>query len=155
MRERHVLFTNLDYVTVDSVRTHTNALLLTDGPAMIGPGRRCELRGFGPDPAWPTFDRHVSSVEYEMFAADSSRTCVVIGDGDKRPRPLSTGAILRFAGGPEVRLIANDSDAPIDVVTIEGESDERPILRVWAVLPAKVRQYWRAPNMPRLAWGPR
>lgn len=146
-KERYVLFTNLEYVSIGTVRTHTCALLLQEEKEQrLGP--RCRARGFGTEAAWPSFDMAIESIGYELVPAQSA----VMVSGDAGTRPLMTGAILRLAGAPDIQLVANDDERPIDVSRYEG--DERTILKVWPVLEEKVARYWTAPAMPRLLFLP-
>lgn len=156
--EKYTLITNLEFVSIGGVRTFTNALLLCESPGHFQPevlDRR--IRGFGTDPAWPTFDlMEVKSLEYTLVDARSS--AVVIGH-DGQMRPLCSGAIMQFAdGGPEIRLVTCAREAPLRFDQFETNPeapDDHVILRVWEVLPRRVAQFWH-PNtyMPRLTWGP-
>ena len=144
--EKYTLFTSLEHVVVDGVRTHTHALLLCDAEAVLDrTARRLQLRGFGTQPEWPTFDLDVESLQYTMTDARSG--AIMITDSHPEGRPLSSGAIMQFANGPRVDLIVCDSNKPIVVQRFDGR-----ITRVWEVLSANVRAAWTAPNMPMLEW---
>ena len=143
VKERYVLFTNLHYVTVSGVRTHTCALLLAeDKKPMAGPP--CRARGFGTEAAWPVFDMAIPSIDHELVSARSP----VMIFGDAGALPLATGALLHITGAPDFHLVASDDDHPIDVTRYEG--DEHTITKVWPVLEEKVARYWARPYMPRL-----
>ncbi len=144
--ERFVLITNLQYVSIGPVRTHCYALLLSEGVHFFDETkRRCQMRGFLTDPALETFDMDIPSIEFTSDAAASGH--VFVG-GDGEVRPLFSGGIFKIAAdGPTVSLVKDDDRADFDIQRFEGPRDESPILRVWAVLQPKVRQYWRAPFM--------
>ena len=150
-RDRFVLFTNLDYVSIGPVRTQSHALLLQEGDFFAGMGLRRQARGFGTESSWPVFDIDLSTIEYEIQPAKSPH--IFISDAHPEPRPLSTGAILKV-GDVSMQLWACDSDRDIDVWTIEGEHGARTILKVWDHLATSVALHWTAPNMPRLDWIP-
>lgn len=150
-RERYVLLTNIDYVVVGPVRTMTHALLLEEFHDFLTGGLRRRIRGFGPDPAWPVFDMESPSIEFTLTDA-KGRDIFIGNDGEEKP--LISGAILQVEGGPRLELWVSDPKWPIRVDEFEGHSEERPILRVWVVLPLRVASFWNAPNMPNLVWGP-
>jgi hypothetical protein len=150
---KYILFLNLEFVIVNQVRTFTHALLLEEGPSMFsGIDRRA--RGFGTDPAWPVFDFPIPSLDYEL--TDASGGPILITDSKPEGRPLHAGAIMQFKGtdAPRLDLIVQDQDQPLDIRTFEGKWGDRVITDVWEKLSSLVGRYWKAPNMPRLAWGP-
>lgn len=148
MHEKYVLFTNLEWVTIGPVRTFTHALLLEDAEGLPRQ-RQCKVRGFGTDPAWPTFDLFVKSVAHELVDAQGN-LFKIEEDGLV---PLVTGAILKLEDGPEIELVTQDRSRPLDVVTFEGKAGERTILRVWDALQRKVVDYWdEGLNVPLLSW---
>lgn len=144
MDTRHALITNLAYVVVSGVRTHTNALLIVREQHPLDRGaQRCLLRGFGTTATWPTFDLVVPSDEFELVPAASGEVLVSEGDG---VRPLYRGAILRITGAADVQLIADvNSSQPIDVHRFDRGT---PIEKVWRALDDKVMTYWSAPYFP-------
>ena len=147
MIEKYTLFTNLECVTIGAVRTYTHALLLCDDEGL--PRRRqCKVRGFGTDPAWPTFDIFVDSLEYTM--EDAQGNLFKLKD-DGTTEAIITGAILKLKDGPEIHLVAQNQEHSIDIQTFEGEDI---IEDIWEVLKEKVPHYWDRPNMPLLAWRP-
>jgi len=145
MTERHTLITNLNWVSLNGIRTYTHALLLTEGKAMFGDETRYQLRGFGTDPAWPTFDVDVPSLDHTLL--DARGNAVMITDACPGGEPLITGSILQFKDGPRVDCITEARGKPLRFDRFEGS-----ILQVWAILPARVREFWSAPNMPTLRW---
>lgn len=144
--EHYVLITNLSYVMVGPVRAHCHALLLSEGKDVFGGDVRRRMRGFGTDPALEIFDMNIPSIDFTSSPAQSGH--VFIGQDDI-PKPLFSGGIFRFGGedGIEVQLIKEIAEAEFDIQRFEGTQSERPVLRVWAVLPVKVEQYWNAPYM--------
>ncbi len=149
--DRYTLITNLDYVTVETVRTMTHALLVQRGEGLFSREKpQHMLRGFSTSASLPTFDTIVPTDEFELVPAQSS--AIFIGE-DNEPRPLFGGAIMKIAGTPiEVQLIAaNGSRDPIDVQRFPEGTD---INAVWETLERKVAQHWHAPNMPLPQWVP-
>lgn len=148
IKPRYTLITNLDYVVIGGVRTYTHALLVERGDSLFSPDEpQYKLRGFGTDPALPTFDTVIPTDEFELVAAQSS--AVFVG-GDGEPRPLFGGAIMRIAGVLEVQLIAaNGSRQPIDVHRFPEDAG---VDAVWDMLGRKVAEHWHAPNMPLPQW---
>lgn len=145
--DHYTLFTNLRFVTLNGVRTFTRALLLEPSEDLLNRGTTAfGIRGFGTDAAWPVFDVRVPSLEYTSATGESADLFV---SGEGEPRPLATGAILRFKDGPEVQLLAEDGRQAIDIMEFAPDADIRD---VWDVLPRKVAEYYGAPNMPVLNW---
>ena len=53
---RLTLYTNIEFVQHADLRLYCNAVLLEENqPPLLGEGLRSQLRGFGPDSAWPIF----------------------------------------------------------------------------------------------------
>lgn len=150
MREKYVLITNLDWVTVGDVRTYTHALLLEQTRGLGRDDVMFKVRGFGTDPAWPVFDIFVKSIDYDLTDAQGN-LFKVEGDGVV---PVIMGAIMQLKDGTRLDLVTCHRERPLDIQTWEGDSDERLILDVWEVLKRKVPEYWDAPNMPTLQWAP-
>jgi len=158
MIERYVLFTNLQYVIVNGVQTMTNALVLSENEDLFVKGKKRHLlRGFGTDSAWPTFDIAVPSFEYDLHPAIGGPIMM----SDKEAEPLFKGAHMVFKleripleSDPVVTLLVQNNKSKIAIDEFSGEPKDSPITRVFAVLPARVEQFWKAPNMPRLTWGP-
>ena len=150
---KYTMFTNLDWVTVNGVRTWTHALILEEGPHMFG-GVKRSLRGLGVDPAWPVFDLNVPSIEYTLVDAQSQS--VLLTDSEPSgQRPLCSGAIMQLKDGPELQLIVRDHKQPLDIKTFEGTWGDRVTTdRLWAHMQSRIPRYWNAPNMPALLWGP-
>lgn len=148
IKPRYTLITNLDYVVIGGVRTYTHALVVVRVDDIINPDEpQCQLRGFGTDPALPTFDTVIPTDEFELVAAQSN--AIFVG-GDGEPRPLFGGAVMRIAGAPEVQLVAaSGSRQPIDVHRFP---EDTPVDAVWDMLGRKVAAYWTAPNMPLPQW---
>lgn len=146
-QDKHTLITNLEWVTINGIRTYTHALLLTDGAYAFGPSdrRRYQVRGFGTDSAWPVFDLDVPSIEYTL--ADARSGAIMLTDDDPAGRPLISGAIMQIKDGPRADLVVSDRKAPLQV-----DQFMCSILQVWDVLPMYVRRFWTAPNMPTLHW---
>lgn len=147
-KDNFTLFTNIDFVTLNGVRTFSHALLLEDAKSWTGQGRMYHLRGFTFHEAIPSFDVVLKSPEYTLAAAQTPHVFI----GSDGPRPLASGHIMTFKNGPTVQLVAQDHEQPLCIDNISGNSDESPILRVWAILQPRVRQFWTAPNMPVATW---
>lgn len=150
-KDRYTLFTNLSFVVVNGLRPHVNALLFEEGVQLLHPNRiNYRIRGFGVESSWVVFDMDVASFKYEIVDA-ASHNFMVAGAEGGAPTPLVTGAILSLRDGPDIQLLANDNDRPIDVTEYDPGTD---ILKVWEDLPRKVAEYWTAPNMPVLDYVP-
>ena len=149
MTDKYTLITNLEWVTVNGIRTFTHALLVSDH--FDKKLRRLQLRGFHVCPASPVFDLDIPSTAYTLTDAHSSNV-MIVSDHEPELRPLCSGAIMQMEGGPRVDLVVSHRKRPLDIRTFEGE---RSILQAWDMLPGLIRSYWTAPNMPTLQWGPR
>jgi len=138
--ERHILITNLSAVLVNGVRTYTYALLLSELKGTT------QIRGFGTDSTWPTFDLFVPSLDYTLTNPQGE-----IWNAPRPPGyPKFTGGIMQFVGGPRVDLwISNGS------TSIRIDPAKANILDVWAVLPGLVRKFWIHSGIPTIQWGPR
>ena len=148
---KYVLFTNLQYVTVNDVRTNSHALLLDESPGIFDEIRRV-ARGFGVDPAWPVFDLRIPTLDYEL--TDAASNSIMLTTSHPEGRPLCSGAIMQIKGGPRLDLIVHDQDQPISIQTFEGRYGDEVISAAWEELSSLCAKFWKAPNMPRLAWGP-
>lgn len=150
---KYTLFLNLEYVSINGVRTNCHALLLESGPSIFGDATRYQIRGFGMDPAWPVFDIDVKTLEHTLVDAQSNH--IMITDSRPEGRPLCSGAIMQIKDGPALQLIVQDMDKPLDIKTFEGTwGDHVTMDKVWKYFSSHVTRYWTAPNMPYLQWGP-
>lgn len=144
---KSVLFTNLDYVILNEVRTYCHGLVLQSDRSLFNHNKlEHKVRGFGTEAAWPVFDMKVESVEYQISRAAGAD---VFFAGDSAPRPLFSGAILELKDGPKITLLDCDHRRPIDVHEFPEGTDYED---VWVMLQRKADDYWTAPNMPRLSW---
>lgn len=153
--ERYTLLTNLDSVTIGSLRMFCHALLLEEASGLERGRLQCKVRGFKTDPALEVFDLFLPGdrIEYELVPASSA--AIFIGS-DGTQKPLSTGAILKITHFPiPIQLVAYDSAHPVHADTFEGPVADNVVLRVWQTLPQRVRQYWTAPYMPFVQYVPR
>lgn len=149
------LITNLSYVTIHGsvkVRTNTDALIIESGKmgiSSLASDALCEVRGFGPDSAWPVFDIRPASAEFTL--ANAQGNAFLYGDGE--PIPLCSGAIMQFKDGPRLDLMVSDYKRPLDIQTFEGEHSIT-YEKMWVVLNDRVVRYCHTPAMPHLIWGP-
>lgn len=150
IKPRYTLITNLDYVTVNGIRTFTHALLAERTDSIFDHDKpQHKLRGFSTDPSLPTFDTVIPTDEFDLVPAQSGH--LFIG-GDGEPRPLLGGAIMKIVGAPDVQLIAGvNSREPIDVHRFPEDTH---VDMVWEMLSRKVAEHWTAPNMPLPQWMP-
>jgi hypothetical protein len=148
---KYTLLTNLQFVTLNGVRTFCRALLITqdDNPVLAFAGADYTIRGFGTEAAWPVFDVRFrkEDLPYTLAAGMSDNLLFMTQDG--AVKPLITGAVMEFKSGLVLVLEADDADRPIDV-TYEAED----IGKVWRTMWEKTAAYWKAPRMPRLTYGP-
>jgi hypothetical protein len=136
------LFTNLEYVTIQPVRTMCHALLLTREEPLFrrtdqkaGPfPDRCMLKGFGTEAAWPVFDLLLPSISFSQAAAESTNMQMMKSDGTLAP--LMSGSVLQFEGGPEVQLVSGSyCGKPIRVDTFPSGTD---ITEIYELLQSRV-----------------
>lgn len=136
------VISNLEYVAISGVRTHSHAIVLLDMayPPAVG---RYRMLGFGTSTVAQTFDVDLPSGEFQL--ADAVDPSIVVSSEDGGVRPLFRGAILRISGwDPEVHLIADvNSTAPIDVSRVELEA-----LHLWRFVDRKIAEHWTAPYLP-------
>jgi hypothetical protein len=153
MKNRYVLFTNLQNVIVNGVRTNACALLLEECKDIFGSKNlRRRARGYGTDAAMAIFDMELPSIEYETIEAASPHVMLLNSGG---VRPLSSGVILKFAeGGPELSLVVQDQDEPLDVQRFEKDPEGGDYEDMWRAIYEKTTHYWRAPYMPSVTYGP-
>ena len=126
--ERNVLITNLLDVSIDTsfgrVRTHTNALVLSDRGPDDKTGARYRAHGFRNECGNPTFDLTLPSFDWSIESKSFRRAFA-----------------LCFAGvpGPKIELAANfTNDEPLDI--------EKDLPKSWGdVLMRKVLRYYYAP----------
>lgn len=148
VNDEYVLFTNIQFVIINNVRTYTHALLLEDAQGVLDPkSRSYSLRGFSLDETVPSFDFPLNSKTYELIDAHSGAIFI----GNRGPRPLASGYIMRFENGPTVQLFTATTQ-PLCIDEISGDPCTSPVLRVWAILQPRIRQHWDAPNMPTVKW---
>lgn len=148
VEDHYILFTNLNYVTIGSVRTSSHALLLSQREAFLARGTpEFILAGFAIDASIPTFDIRVPSIEYKLEDAASSNIAMLHDDGSIKP--LCSGAILTIEGFEPIQLVSHTRDQPIHVDIFAGEDAAQ---RAQSVLPLRVHQFWAAPGMPAVAW---
>lgn len=152
MERKYTLFTNLSYVGVNDIRTHTNALLLAqDAGTFDRQELEYKIRGFKTEASCETFDMRVKSLEY--VTEDWQGNVLMVGQNDK-PKSIMGGTVLRFKEGLKIDLWLDDMERPIDMMDWKEEIDpDHPygsgmITEVWKELSKKVALYWRAPNMP-------
>lgn len=141
---RHVLFVNIDYVTVGDVRTYSRALLLQqdeDPMEARGTTARCRLRGFLTDPALPTFDLIVPNFDYELIRVPRPSWIPGQDDGEIRH------AVLGGSGWRDDIRLSSDVNSSMGVRTIRFPDDAQ-IELVWDGLVREVAAYWTAPAMP-------
>lgn len=149
--DRFTLLTNIKWITIDGIRTYSHALLLSDD-FTLGQ-RRLEVRGFGTEPAWPTFDFHAESLEYELV--DTTPKNFIEDEGFHRNgHRIYTSCELCLKDGRTLKIAIENSEFPIDIQTFEAPIHSSLITEVWPVLWEKVERYWDAPGMPHLKWGP-
>jgi len=118
---------------------------------------RHELRGFGPDAAWPVFTYWLDkekSLPYEISGRTSNNNIVMLSDDPEDSeklvsKPIFSGYFLKFVDGLTFYLQSEDHTKPLDIYKQVGN-----ITGVWEVLRQKVSEYWSAPYMPYLKYAP-
>lgn len=147
------LITNLSYVSINGVRTHTNALVIDTQQPIFGNDKPCvKVRGFASSASDETFDLSLATgnPSYELIPAQGGP--LFIGENEdgssKEPKPLFQGGVLRLAGGTELSLMkATFDQRPIDVIdNVPGAEDGYETL--WPLLAVKVAEYTDTPAGP-------
>lgn len=141
---RHVLFVNIDYVTVGDVRTYSRALLLQQDEDPLkarGTAARCRLRGFLTDPALPTFDLIVPSFDYDLVRVP--RPSWIPGEDDGEIRH----AVLGGQGWRDDISVSSSINSSMGIKTVRFPDDSQ-IESVWFSLVREVAAYWTGPAMP-------
>lgn len=155
------LITNLSYACLYDeagkllTRMHTNAVLLMhdNSPHDIGSMPPDKIRGFTTSGSTPSFDMWVTCDHLDYETLDWQGNAILLRD-DGSTVPIGMGVMLRFADGTRLRLDVDDYEQPIDFLDLPDAYDaagtyvEGVYDNLWALLPAKVAQHWRAPNMP-------
>lgn len=148
---KYTLLTNISFIERqgDSLRINVHALLVSeDETGILGPNYT--LRGFGTEAAWDTFMLWLDKdkqLPFALHTAEDHSTVMLSGDGTTKP--IFSGNVLTLKDGTEFFLQTDDSSRPIDVYEQIGD-----ICAVWDVLYEKTGEYWHAPYMPRLQYGP-
>lgn len=149
-RTKYTLLTNIQFVqrTNDNMRIGCRALLFTEGGIGMF-DKDYSLRGFGTEAAWDVLKIWLDKEEHFPFviepAADPS--CVMVSESVAKP--IFSGSHLMLKDGTGFFLQSDDSSRPLDVYEQVGD-----ICHVWEVLYRKTAEYWHAPYMPRLTYGP-
>lgn len=136
------VISNLEYVAIGGVRTHTHAIVVRDVAYPPAEGQY-RMLGFGTSTITSTFDVDVPSGEFQLTDAVSP---LIMVDGENGGiRPLFRGAILRIPGwSQELHLIADvNSTSPIDVTRVDLE-----VSRLWRLVDRKIAEHWSAPYLP-------
>lgn len=149
--EKYTLATNINFVAVDGLRLDCNAILIEERVVpLFGEETYTQLRGFGPNSAWPVFTYRIDSGEFSFTIKPAqSNSVLFMGDGDAKPKPVFGGSIMELSNGKQFFLQAEDMSHPLDLT--ENETD---ICKIWEILERKCEEYWQSPNMPHLSWYP-
>jgi hypothetical protein len=148
---QHYLITNVQTVTLEvgdgvDMHLHVSAIVLMRDRDTSPRGGVCQIRLFGPDPAWPITNLTVKSIAHEISPivrpefpdAIQISYALRVGNGDRRDWHL--------------RIVTDSQDGtPLDVVAYPDGSH---ITDVWRDLRKKVAEHWSSPNMPLLKWVP-
>jgi hypothetical protein len=128
VKERGVLITNLNDVSIDTgfgkVRTHTNALVLSDRGPKDDTGARYRAHGFHNEAGNPTFDLTLPSFDWTIEPQSYKRAFVLCFAGQANPRIVLT---TDFA-----------NEEPLDIVSLDRPDWGDLLLR-------KVLRYYHAP----------
>lgn len=156
---RIILLTNIDYVTIEPVRMHASAVVLThDDRDLLTGSQRDKLSVFGVDGAWPVADVELrEGIDYEISDVKSSH--VFTGE-DNEPRPLATGHFLTWPdlvasvtrADYERPLCRDEFEIPAGDTHDEEWNSIHALTyeRLWNMLRWRAAMFWRAPYMPVL-----
>lgn len=154
IRDRYILFSNLQCVVVNGVRTYCRALLLERTESFFDRDKaQCKIRGFGPDAAWPVFDIFLKSDTLDYSTQEAASTHAMFIGSDDKARPLASGAILTIAG-LSLELHSGNREQPIVRDEFDGDQADRIVLSVWDKLADRACDSWDAPYMPLLMHEP-
>jgi len=154
IRDQYILFSNLQFVVVNGVRTYCRALLLERTESFGDRGKaQCKIRGFGPDPAWPVFDIFLKCDALDYSTQDAVSTHALLIGSDGKARPLTSGTILTI-DGLSLALHSGNYEQPIVCDKFEGDQEDRIVLFVWDKLADRACDSWNAPYMPLLQHAP-
>lgn len=146
---KFTLITGIDYVSIGNVRTFSHALVVETSAGFLKDGPRHRLRGFMVAATMPTFDVELPCHEFSL--TDAASRDVFIGDDDDEPRPLMTGAIMRFPGlDKEIQLIASYRSA-IEVLRLPDGTEYDAL---YTELASRVAHHWSALDMPAVVFHP-
>lgn len=149
---QHTLFTNISFASVhgSNLRLDCSSLLLEVGTLGIF-DKHNQLRGFGPDPAWPVFTFYLPNgeVTYTIDSAEDKSKLIIGAGKEAQTKPLFSGSILTIKNGPALFLQVENPEHPLDIFKSTGDID-----KVWFELETRVAKYWRAPYMPHSSYGP-
>lgn len=142
-RVTYTLITNMDYVTVGDLRLHASAILIEDGD-YHGMGDKCQMRLFGPDPAWPVttvdFDR-ASQWPVELRIREET-----IGKSDW---VVKYHELVDAKKQVVVKIWRANDDLDVDVWKRVGD-----IQAVWKELTLRTNRFFRSPFRPYLNFAP-
>lgn len=147
----YTLLSNISFIQreSDNMRINVHALLVTeDEDFILGPSYT--LRGFGTEAAWDTFNLWLdkdTQLPFSLQTTECNSHMILSDDGEAKP--IFRGNALILKDGTNFFLQAHDSSRPIDVYKSTGD-----ICKVWEMLFDKTAEYWQAPYMPRLQYGP-
>lgn len=127
------LITNLDFATINGVRTHARAIVVDDDPT-DGSSKEFRVRVTG-------HLTHASLLLFDMFVPSGT----FMKCGEDREGDAATECDLTFEGGPTIHLTKTlMSDHGILIETFTSPD----ITHVFDMLELRVAQFWNVPNMP-------
>lgn len=129
MEDKAVLFTNLKFVHLHGVRTHSHALILRPNPHPHPDEQPFELYGYSTDPSVVVFSERISSFDYELIE-------------------YAPYTLMRV-GELALQLVHENRDESVRADRFLGESADE---RAQSVLTARVRQFWTGRGFPKVTW---
>ena len=149
-KAKYTLLTNISFVQRmdEGIRLHCHALLLSEGSFGLFQ-KDYSLRGFGTEAGWEVFNMWLDKDKHFPFSFHPHEDQSTIFLGKDGPKPLFSGNVLTLKDGTAFFLQADTSSRPIDIYEQTGD-----ICKVWEILYQKTAEYWHAPYMPRLVYGP-
>jgi len=145
------LVTNLKFVQAEPFRLDCSALIVEENiDGIFDHKLYTRIRGFGPDGAWPVFTQWLKKEQLpvEFVGGVSDQSKLMMGE-DGNTTPLFSGSMLKLGDGTSYFLQAEDGTRPLDIIHNLEDYD-----LIWRILERKAAEYWRAPYMPSLRWGP-
>ncbi len=151
-KAKYTLFTNIAFaqlLDIPAIRLDIHALLIEEGSfGFLGPSY--QIRGFGPDAAWPVFTFWLKDGPVVYSIADAQDNSKVFLSSSGKTQPIFGGSILTVEDGPRLFLQSDDPENPLDIFESVGD-----IEKVWNELEDRALKYMHTPYVPHSFYRPK